>query len=294
MNSNVLLSFRYLEPLCLECCFWTEKKVHSNRYHRTIYISSAKNLCTNQIMSQMLNSINQECSAVAPRKLSFSIVKHFLISSRKHVFLFSESLNFIPKFSKILRRLCNLEESLPFKTSLYSTSESVTSQEIDLVVVQSRLSSGYYNSDPWLFVNDVWLIFDYARLYNSPTSRVYKCCTVVSYISQNVLLVPTISFVYKINYSSLLKSSIEKSIQLWRNWVTVADAGTYFYHKYCIVLETKPVESQRILIITKIEMSKHLRLIFTSTNCRLLNSAFFVGISFVWNALEKPPEKQSK
>lgn len=91
-------------------------------------------------------------------------------------------MNFIHKFSKILQRLCKQEESIPFKTSACDSSESTTSEEIDLIVVRTRLSSGYYNSDPWLFVNDVWLIFDYARMYNSPSSKVYKCCDIVSWI----------------------------------------------------------------------------------------------------------------
>lgn len=104
------------------------------------------------------------------------------IFSSKYVLIVSETMNFIHKFSKILQRLCKQEESIPFKTSACDSSESTTSEEIDLIVVRTRLSSGYYNSDPWLFVNDVWLIFDYARMYNSPSSKVYKCCDIVSWI----------------------------------------------------------------------------------------------------------------
>lgn len=49
---------------------------------------------------------------------------------------------------------------------------------------------------------------------------------------------------------------IEKLIRSCESWDTVADADTFFYHKYCIVLETKPVESEKIPIIMKIPTSK--------------------------------------
>lgn len=45
--------------------------------------------------------------------------------------------------------------------------------------IKRKLETGAYN-DPWEFVDDVWLMFENAWVYNRKTSRVYKYCTKVS------------------------------------------------------------------------------------------------------------------
>ena len=50
---------------------------------------------------------------------------------------------------------------------------------MDLSSIRDKLDRGSYK-DPWEFVDDVWLMFDNAWLYNKPTSRVYKYCTKVN------------------------------------------------------------------------------------------------------------------
>ena len=50
---------------------------------------------------------------------------------------------------------------------------------MDLSTIRRKLDSGQYK-DPWEYVDDVWLMFDNAWLYNRKTSRVYKYCTKVS------------------------------------------------------------------------------------------------------------------
>ena len=49
---------------------------------------------------------------------------------------------------------------------------------MDLSTIRSKLDSGQYK-DPWEYVDDVWLMFDNAWLYNRKTSRVYKYCSKV-------------------------------------------------------------------------------------------------------------------
>lgn len=44
---------------------------------------------------------------------------------------------------------------------------------MDLSTIRRKLDSGMYK-DPWEYVDDVWLMFDNAWLYNRKTSRVYK------------------------------------------------------------------------------------------------------------------------
>ena len=49
---------------------------------------------------------------------------------------------------------------------------------MDLGTIRRKLDTGQY-TNPWEYVNDVWLMFDNAWLYNKKTSRVYKYCTKV-------------------------------------------------------------------------------------------------------------------
>jgi len=44
--------------------------------------------------------------------------------------------------------------------------------------MKNKLDKGLYN-DPWEFVDDMWLMFNNAWLYNRKTSKVYKFCTKV-------------------------------------------------------------------------------------------------------------------
>jgi len=45
--------------------------------------------------------------------------------------------------------------------------------------MKKKLDEALYN-DPWEFVDDMWLMFNNAWLYNRKTSKVYKFCTKVS------------------------------------------------------------------------------------------------------------------
>lgn len=50
---------------------------------------------------------------------------------------------------------------------------------MDLSTIKRKLDTGQYK-DPWEYVDDVWLMFDNAWIYNKKSSRVYKYCTKVS------------------------------------------------------------------------------------------------------------------
>ena len=55
---------------------------------------------------------------------------------------------------------------------------NVVKKPIDLSLIKHKLDEGLYH-DPWDFVDDMWLMFNNAWLYNRKTSRVYKFCTKV-------------------------------------------------------------------------------------------------------------------
>ncbi|KAL8561590.1 hypothetical protein ACOMHN_024826 [Nucella lapillus] len=76
-------------------------------------------------------------------------------------------------------------ESLPFREPVDPVVLSIPDyydiikKPMDLGSIKRKLDTGQYNN-PWEYVNDVWLMFDNAWLYNKKTSRVYKYCTKLS------------------------------------------------------------------------------------------------------------------
>lgn len=59
----------------------------------------------------------------------------------------------------------------------------IVKKPMDLGTIRSNILNGKY-SDPWEYVDDVWLMFDNAWLYNRKTSRVYRYCTKVTLLKQ--------------------------------------------------------------------------------------------------------------
>lgn len=78
-------------------------------------------------------------------------------------------------------------ESIPFRNEVDPVRECVPDYydiiktPMDLSKIKDKLERGMY-SDPWEYVDDVWLMFDNAWLYNRKTSRVYRYCTKVLYL----------------------------------------------------------------------------------------------------------------
>ncbi|XP_025086148.1 CREB-binding protein-like isoform X2 [Pomacea canaliculata] len=73
-------------------------------------------------------------------------------------------------------------ESLPFRQPVDPVVLSIPDyydiikKPMDLSTIKRKLDTGHY-LDPWEYVDDVWLMFDNAWLYNRKTSRVYKYCS---------------------------------------------------------------------------------------------------------------------
>lgn len=73
-------------------------------------------------------------------------------------------------------------ESIPFrvpvdpKLLLIPDYFSIIKKPMDLSTIKKKLDTGQY-TDPWQYVDDVWLMFENAWLYNRKTSKVYKYCT---------------------------------------------------------------------------------------------------------------------
>lgn len=57
---------------------------------------------------------------------------------------------------------------------------------MDLSTIKRKLDTGQY-SDPWQYVDDVWLMFENAWLYNKKNSKVYKFSTKLSEIFEGLI-----------------------------------------------------------------------------------------------------------
>ena len=77
-------------------------------------------------------------------------------------------------------------ESLPFRQPVDPQALGIPDyfdiikKPMDLSTIKRKLDTGQY-SDPWEYVDDVWMMFDNAWQYNRKASRVYKFCTKVSF-----------------------------------------------------------------------------------------------------------------
>ncbi|TRY97269.1 hypothetical protein DNTS_020570 [Danionella cerebrum] len=73
-------------------------------------------------------------------------------------------------------------ESLPFRQpvdpNLLGIPDyfDIVKNPIDLSTIKRKLDTGQYQ-EPWQYVDDIWLMFNNAWLYNRKTSRVYKYCS---------------------------------------------------------------------------------------------------------------------
>ncbi|XP_075422470.1 CREB-binding protein isoform X2 [Ascaphus truei] len=73
-------------------------------------------------------------------------------------------------------------ESLPFRQPVdplllgIPDYFDIVKSPMDLSTIKRKLDTGQYQ-EPWQYVDDVWLMFNNAWLYNRKTSRVYKFCS---------------------------------------------------------------------------------------------------------------------
>lgn len=89
----------------------------------------------------------------------------------------------MPTLEKLFRQE---PESLPFRQPVDAQALGIpdyfdiVKNPIDLSTIKNKLDHGEYK-DPWQYVDDVWLMFENAWLYNRKNSRVYRYCTKVSF-----------------------------------------------------------------------------------------------------------------
>lgn len=55
----------------------------------------------------------------------------------------------------------------------------IVKSPMDLSTIKRKLDTGQYQ-EPWQYIDDIWLMFNNAWLYNRKTSRVYKYCSKLS------------------------------------------------------------------------------------------------------------------
>ncbi|XP_067087804.1 histone acetyltransferase p300-like [Osmerus mordax] len=73
-------------------------------------------------------------------------------------------------------------ESLPFRQPVdpmllgIPDYFDIVKTPMDLSSIKRKLDTGQYQ-EPWQYVDDIWLMFNNAWLYNCKTSRVYKYCS---------------------------------------------------------------------------------------------------------------------
>ena len=85
-------------------------------------------------------------------------------------------------FKPVWEKIYNHTDAPPFQVPVDPISLqipdylTVVKTPMDLKTIRHRLDSGAY-TDPWMFVSDMWLMFDNAWLYNRRNSRVYRMCT---------------------------------------------------------------------------------------------------------------------
>ena len=85
-----------------------------------------------------------------------------------------------------LLKMYNCEpEAIPFRVPVDPKQLNIPDyfeiikKPMDMSAIKNKLETGCY-TDPWEFVDDVWLMFENAWIYNRKTSRVYKYCTKVN------------------------------------------------------------------------------------------------------------------
>ena len=83
-------------------------------------------------------------------------------------------------------------ESLPFRQPVdpellqIPDYYQIIKRPMDLSTIKRKLDTGQY-SDPWQYVDDVWLMFENAWLYNKKNSKVYKFSTKLSEIFEGLI-----------------------------------------------------------------------------------------------------------
>lgn len=120
---------------------------------------------------------------------------------------------------------------------------------MDLSTIKKRLECGMY-SDPWEYVEDVWLMFDNAWLYNRKTSRVYRYCTKVMLLFRFFLFL-----CHNFSFSQILKSfrkcSRQRLILSCSRWGIAVDGNTHLILKHFAATGSNCVQFHGMQNITR-------------------------------------------
>ena len=99
---------------------------------------------------------------------------------------------------------------------------------MDLSTIKSKLEGGEY-TDPWGFIDDMWLMFENAWLFNRKNTRVYKMCTALSKeflsVGDPVMKDAGLCCAKKLNFTALPLCCYGKAT------CTITVGGVYFVHK---------------------------------------------------------------
>lgn len=119
-----------------------------------------------------------QSSAVVPSGSSAVVAK----KDRQPLFKVDElRQHLLPTLEKLYKQE---PDSIPFRQPVDPQTLGIPDyfdiikKPMDLSSIKRKLDTGQY-TDPWDYVNDIWLMFDNAWLYNRKTSRVYRYCTKV-------------------------------------------------------------------------------------------------------------------
>ena len=91
-----------------------------------------------------------------------------------------------------LEKMYNQEpEAVPFRSPVDPNALGIPDyfeiikKPMDMSGIKRKLDTGAY-TDPWEYINDVFLMFENAWVYNRKTSRVYRYCTKVGVMCKTI------------------------------------------------------------------------------------------------------------
>ena len=88
----------------------------------------------------------------------------------------------------------------------------IVKKPMDLSTIRKRLDTGLY-TDPWEYVDHVWLMFSNAWVYNRKNSRVHKFCSKVCYNNFAKHLITTSRLKMEFNLNACFCTTVGGSVR---------------------------------------------------------------------------------
>ena len=127
------------------------------------------------LMPALEKLYKQEPESLPFRQPVDPIVLQIPVSSKKIIIVSSMTDNLYHLCVNPLYRSIHFFSPLLFEFQDYF---DIVKNPMDLSTIRKRLDTGQY-TDPWEYVDDVWLMFSNAWVYNRKNSRVHKYCSKV-------------------------------------------------------------------------------------------------------------------